>query len=200
MRFLSNPWLARILLTVALVFTASCTCNDASNPAARPRAGKAKMKTKMKGKHKRKAKGKGKGKANIPKVDVALYFVDQKKLTEGAEDPWVKITRQVGAKTPAKNAVWQLFKGPTDDEMADGLQLFKSGSGGFQSFKIEGNTATLQLREGCDSAGSTITIYDHISKTLKEFPEIEHVKLLDPEGATQAPEAEGDSRPACLEP
>ena len=186
----------RILLTLALVFTAGCTCNESDNPAARPRAGKAKMKGKFKGKRKFKAKNK----ANMPKVTVGLYYVDKAKLDAGDEDFWVKVDREVGAKTPAKNAIWQLMKGPTPEQEAEGLTLFRSGAEGFQDFDITGQTATLQLRGGCDSAGSTVTVYDHMKKTLEAFPEIEHVKLLGPDGSTQDATGEGDSKPACLEP
>lgn len=185
----------RILVTLALLFTAGCTCNDSNNPAAGPRAGKM---AKMKGKTKFKAKGKRKAAGPVEKTMVGLYFVDQAKV-EAGEDPWVKVEREVGAKTPAKNAVWQLFKGPTPEEEARGLKLFGSGAAGFQDFNIEGDTVTLQLRDGCDSMGSTITVYDHVVKTLKEFPEIAHVRLLDPQGATQDIDG-GDARPACLEP
>ncbi|MEZ4316995.1 MAG: GerMN domain-containing protein [Myxococcota bacterium] len=184
----------RMLIAFALLFTAGCTCNEGGNPAARPGAPKM---GKMKGKTKGKMKGKTKGK--VPQVGVALYFVDAAKLEAGDADPWVKVDRQVGAKTPAKNAVWQLFKGPTPEEEANGLKLITSGAGGFTSFDVQGNTATLQLRDGCDSAGSTVTVWDHISKTLKEFPEIEHVKLLGPDGSTQD-DGSGDAKPACLEP
>jgi Fe-S cluster biogenesis protein NfuA len=195
-RSLFAPLLSLLLLVAVPVVVSGCTCNEASNPAARGqgRAGKAKMKMKMK------RKRKGKRKVDIPRVAVGLYYIDTNKLEAGDEDPWVRVERQVGAKTPAKNAVWQLLKGPGPKEQSDGLTLMKSGSDGFQNFAIEGTTATLSLRGGCDSGGSTITVYDHIEKTLKAFPEIEHVKLLDAEGNTQNPDGEGDSRPACLEP
>ncbi len=188
-----------LVLVAVPVGVSGCTCNEASNPAARGkgRMGKAKMKMKLKGKRKRKGKGR---KADIPRVAVGLYYVDKTKLAAGDEDPWVRVERQVGAKTPAKNAVWQLLKGPLPKEETDGLTLFKSGSMGFQNFAIEGTTATLGLRGGCDSGGSTITVYDHIEKTLTAFPEIEHVKLMDADGNTQDPDGEGSSRPACLEP
>ena len=197
-RSLFAPVFSLLLLVATPIVVSGCTCNEASNPAARGqgRAGKAKMKMKLKGKRKRK----GKRKADIPRVTVGVFYIDTNKLEAGDEDPWVKVDREVGAKTPAKNAVWQLLKGPGPKEETEGLTLMKSGSEGFQNFAIEGTTATLSLRGGCDSGGSTITVYDHIEKTLKAFPEIEHVKLLDAEGNTQNAEGEGDSRPACLEP
>jgi hypothetical protein len=183
----------RFVLTLALLALAGCTCND-------PQQGGAGMSkaAKMKAAKFKAAKMKMKAKGPIETIPASIWLVDTKKLDAGEADPWVKVERQIGAKTPAKNTVWQLFKGPTAEETAQGLTLFRSGTEGFQDFTIEGTTATLQLRGGCDTAGSTYTIYDHLSKTLKAFPEIQHVRVLGPDGSTQA--AEGDSKPACLEP
>lgn len=183
----------RVLLTIGLLFATGCTCSqvDSKKPG---------IHAQKKGKFKGKRKGKRKNGANFERVDATLWFVDQKKFDAGEEDFWVSATRPVGAKTPAKNAVWQLFKGPTPEEAAEGMVLHKSGAEGFQSFKVEGKTATLQLRAGCTNEGGTVTIFDHLAKTLKSFPEIEHVKVLSPDGATQNAEGEGDSKPACLEP
>lgn len=151
-----------------------------------------------------KAKAKA-GKAKAPpapveKVGVKVYFVDSAKMAKGEKPFLVAVERQVGAKTPPKNAIWSLMQGPTEEETAAGLTLVKSGADGFEEFKIEDGVASLKLRGGCTSEGSAVTVYDLMRATLLEFPEIKQVKLLDPEGATQTPEGAVDSKPACLEP
>ena len=53
--YIHLAWLAFVspslwaALAISLVFAAGCTCNDASNPAARPRTAKAKVKGKVGG-------------------------------------------------------------------------------------------------------------------------------------------------------
>lgn len=177
-----------ILACTLFAFVAGCTCNDPAGNG-RPNAVKgAKMKAKMK----------MKAKSKQPTIPASIWLVDKAKLDAGDADPWVAVERQIGPATPAKNSVWQLFKGPTPEEAERGLVLFKSGAEGFENFDLQGDMATLQLRGGCSSEGGAITVYDHLSRTLKGFPEVKTVRVLGPDGTTQA--AEGDSRPACLEP
>lgn len=187
-----------VSLTLTAATVSGCTCNKAgtsrqarpkTQQVARGKITKAKMGKRMKSKR---------GDPNVAKVTTKLYFVDQAKLDAGAEDYFVEVTREVGAKAPAKNAVWNLFKGPTEDEKAKGLVFLSSGTVGFQGFSIEGDTATLQLRGACSSNGGTVTVYDHLTRTLKAFPEIEHVRIVGPDESV--PTEPGDHRPACLEP
>ena len=81
-----------------------------------------------------------------------------------------------------------------------GLMLAKSGATGFEGLTVEDGVATLKLKGGCTNEGGVHSIYDLIVPTLKQFDEIDAVKVLDPEGETQNPDGKGDSRPACLEP
>ena len=181
-----------MLRTLCLALLVGCTCNriDPSTTSERSAAHRVDPARKL---------GKQQGRPTIARQDVEVWFVDQAKLTAG-EDPWVKLVRKVGARQPAKNALWVLFKGPTPAEQQAGLHLFRNGAEGFDGFTLEGDTVTVRLRGGCRAEGGTITIYDHIQRTLEAFPDIEHVKVLDPAGRTQDPEGPTDSRPACLEP
>ncbi|HHO50650.1 MAG TPA: hypothetical protein ENK18_07185, partial [Deltaproteobacteria bacterium] len=145
------------------------------------------------------------GKANLPPADVEkipakIFFLDRARFDRGEEPYLVAVERQVGAKTPERNAVWTLFKGPTPEEAAAGLTLVTSGAEGFTDLKIADGVATLKIRGGCDAQGSTLTIYDHLVATLTAFDSVEHVKLLDASGQTQHPDGAGGSRPECLEP
>ena len=80
-RSLFAPVFSLLLLVATPIVVSGCTCNEASNPAARGqgRAGKAKMKMKLKGKRKRK----GKRKADIPRVTVGVFYIDTNKLEAG---------------------------------------------------------------------------------------------------------------------
>lgn len=138
--------------------------------------------------------------AEVEKVEAQIFFLDQARFDRGEQPYLVAVQRQVGAKTPERNAVWTLFKGPTPEEEAAGLALVTSGAEGFTDLQIADGIATLKLRGGCDSSGSTLTIYDHLVATLTAFDSVDHVKLLDASGATQDPGGAGGSRPECLEP
>lgn len=187
-------WVA-VLFVVGSV--AGCTCNKAgTSRKAKPKSHEMARGKIHKAKMRRGTKTKRGG--NVPRVETSLFFIDQAKFDQGAEDYWVEVKRSVGAKAPAKNAVWNLFKGPTPEEQAKGLTFMASGAVGFQGFAIEGDTATLQLRGGCNSNGATVTVYDHLKKTLSQFPEIQHVRVVGPDDSV--PTEPGDHRPACLEP
>jgi hypothetical protein len=151
-----------------------------------------------------KAKGKVKGKAKQPAAPVemvkaTIYFVDSAALAEGREPVLVPVEREVGAKTPERNALWNLFKGPTEEEAARGLVMLKSGSEGFEAFALEGGVAKFKLKGGCSSEGKTLTVFDLAQKTLTGFETVKHVQILGPTDTT-APEGAADHRPDCLQP
>jgi Fe-S cluster biogenesis protein NfuA len=75
-----------------------------------------------------------------------------------------------------------------------------SGASGFTALSIEAGVARVRLVGGCASGGSTLTIADEISRTLKQFPTVTAVKIFDPQGNTEQPTGPGDSIPLCLEP
>mgnify|MGYP000067466780 FL=1 len=147
------------------------------------------------------AKGKAKGKAPAPveMVDATIYLIDTKAVAEGKEPTMVAVTRKVGKLAPEKNAVWNVFKGPTDEEKGKGLDVVKSGAEGFEGFVLADGVATLKLRGGCDAGGATVTVYDLLHKTLTGFDSVKHVKVLGPSDAA-APEGMVDHRPDCLQP
>lgn len=185
---------------------AGCTCNRADQSRRQQIINQKREfieSNKLKGKPFRRSKAKlrrlGDEAVEVPKVDVELHYLDAKKL-EAGEDPWVAVERKAAARNPLKNAVWHLFKGPNEEEKAKGLTFVKSGAEGFEDFKLVDKTVEIKLRGGCDAKGSTTTVYDHLARTLKAFPEVDHVKVYGPDGQTNEPDGTGDSRPACLEP
>lgn len=135
---------------------------------------------------------KTKTKAPMEKVGVKLFFVND------AKGELVAVEREVGSKTIYRNALFFLFKGPNEAETNKGLSVVKSGSAGFSDLKVDGDTISLKLRDGCEKGDGKFTIWDSVHATLTAFDDIKHVKLLDPEGNTTNADGPGDSKPACL--
>jgi len=129
-----------------------------------------------------------------------VYFVNTANFAAGVE-PYVEaVSRTVTAETPAGGALQELFAGPTMAEQAAGLAVERSGATGFRDLSIEDGIARISLVGGCDSRGSTLTVANLIIPTLKQFPTVEHVKVIDPDGQTADPGGPGDSIPDCLNP
>jgi hypothetical protein len=131
---------------------------------------------------------------------VQVYLVDQERFNVG-EAPYVTpVMREVPADDPVQGALDALFDGPTTEEANRALILVASGATGATVEEPEAGIARVRLAGGCNSGGSTLTIASQLIPTLKQFDEIEVVKILDPDGATNVPEGNLDSIPACLEP
>lgn len=131
---------------------------------------------------------------------VDVYFLNTDNFATGTE-PYVEaVPRQVPAETPATGALQALFAGPSIDEQAANLAVEKSEATGFTGLSIDGGIATVHLVGGCDSRGSTMTVANLIIPTLKQFPTVDHVKILDPDGNTGTPTGPSDSIPDCLNP
>lgn len=131
---------------------------------------------------------------------VDVYFVNVSNFSSGIQPYEEAVPRSVSAATPAAGALQELFAGPTAAEQVVGLAVELSGAAGFTGLSIDGGIARVTLVGGCDSRGSTMTIGNLIIPTLKQFPTVDHVKIYDPDGATDSPDGPGDSLPACLNP
>ncbi len=131
---------------------------------------------------------------------VQVFFLDQDAFNVG-RPPFVRpVDRLVAAGAPEQGALDALFAGPTADEGAGGLRFVPSGASGYTAFRLANGTAFVQLVGGCSSGGSTFTIADEITATLRQFTGVQDVKILDPDGGTEVPDEPGDSIPFCLEP
>jgi len=188
---------------VALLACGGSTPAPSAPPEGAPARAKAPKGKATKGKVKAKGKAKGKaakGKAPpVDMIDATIFLVDTKAQAEGREPVLVPVTRKVGKLAPEKNAVWNLFKGPTPEETEKGLAMVASGAVGFQNFTLVDGVATLKLRGGCAPEGAALTVYDVVHKTLTNFDSVKHVKVLGPTDAA-APEGAADHRPDCLQP
>ena len=96
-------------------------------------------------------------------------------------------------------ALDSLYAGPQKEEKEKGLTLISCKSTGAKIISINQGLATIQLQGDCGDCGS-IGIYDSITKTAKQFSNIQYVHLLDPKGKTQKLSSQQDARPACLAP
>jgi len=124
---------------------------------------------------------------------VKVYFAD----TDAAP---AAVTRRVPVPAVGRGALTALFAGPTDTESARGLRLVSSDASGFTGPSIRDGVARVRLTGGCNSGGSTFTVANEIVPTLKQFPTVRFVKILDPQGRTEQPSGRVDSIPECLEP
>jgi hypothetical protein len=100
----------------------------------------------------------------------------------------------------AWSVLQRLFAGPTQAEMARGMQFVASGATGVTRLTIRHGVARVYLAGTCSSGGSAITVADEIMPTLRQFSSVQWVKIYDSAGRTEQPTGDDDSIPACLKP
>jgi hypothetical protein len=136
-----------------------------------------------------------------PTVTLTVYFTDLARFQVGTEPYERAVTRTIPAPASLPEAVLtQLFLGPTEAEKADGLDVFLSGSTGFSKLTLDHGVARVYLTGFCNSKGATYTIANLINANLRQFPEIQWVKIYDQNGETETPDEQSGSIPFCLEP
>ncbi len=129
-----------------------------------------------------------------------VFLVDGERFEKGEAPFLAGVPRDVSTAEVIGSALDAIFEGPTAEEKARGFKLVSSKATGLENFSIKDGVLTVQLKGGCDSEGSTVTIADSIIRTAKQFREVKTVKILDTAGKTSNPTGAEDSRPACLEP
>jgi hypothetical protein len=143
-------------------------------------------------------------------VTLSIYFTDVARYQVGTEPYEAAVTRVV-VPVPARGTVLapaslpeavltQLFLGPTEAEKAQGLAVILSGTTGFSNLTIENGIARVYLTGTCASQGATYTIAALIYANLKQFPEIQWIKIYDQNNETETPDGQSGSIPFCLEP
>ena len=135
------------------------------------------------------------------KIVLTVYFTNMPRYDIGTEpyETAVMRTIQVPASMP-EAVLTQLFLGPSAAEKAQGLAVVLSGTTGFSQLTISDGIARIHLQGVCNSKGATYTIANLIVVNLKQFPEIQWVKIYDQNGETESPDGQRDSIPICLEP
>jgi hypothetical protein len=134
-------------------------------------------------------------------VTLTIYFTDLARYQVGTEPYEEPVMRAVPEPASLPNAVLtQLFLGPTEAENAQGLAGILSGTTGFSNLTIENGIARVYLTGTCASLGATYTIANLIDANLKQFPEIQWIKIYDQNNETETPDGQSGSIPFCLEP
>lgn len=132
---------------------------------------------------------------------LTIYFTDMARYQVGSEPYEAAVTRTVPAPESVPEAVLtQLFLGPTEAEKAQGLAIVLSGTTGFSNLTIENGIARVYLTGTCASQGATYTIANLINANLKQFSEIQWIKIYDQNNDTETPDGQSGSIPFCLEP
>lgn len=141
---------------------------------------------------------------SLPEIDmqtILVYFLDENRFAVGTEPYEAAVERQFHPDSfLPRMALEAYFEGPTEEEAAQGLVQVLSGCTGISDFEIEDGIARVKLSGPCSSSGSTYTIAGPIFKTLKQFDEINYVKIYDAAGMTEQPTGPTDSIPFVLEP
>jgi len=138
--------------------------------------------------------------AAFPTVDRKVFFLNRDHFVDNVEPFFTPVLRPVRPHAPATGVMDRLFAGPLAGERADGLKLLRSHARGFADLVIADGVARVRLTGGCNSDGSTVSIAGEIVPTLKQFANVDRVKILDPSGSTEIPTGHTDSIPTCLEP
>lgn len=94
----------------------------------------------------------------------------------------------------------EYFEGPGSTErFSFGWIAIYDGFTGYSRVEIEDGIARVYLTGTCAPASTSYDIGDILIYNLKQFPEIQFVKIYDANGVTTDPFGSNDSVPACLQ-
>jgi hypothetical protein len=134
-------------------------------------------------------------------VEVSVYFTDNDRLIAGQLPYEVAVRRMVPTSKNIVNAVLdEFFKGPSSVERNQGLAVISNGFTGYSRVEFANGGVHVYLAGSCQSNGTLYNITYPLMLSLKQFPEIQFVKIYDQFGHTRQPAARVDSIPACLDP
>ena len=132
---------------------------------------------------------------------INVFFTDNKRLIAGTLPYEVAVTRFVlSSKNIVNSVLDEFFKGPSDVERNQGLAVVNNGFTGYSKVEFANGGVYVYLIGNCQSNGTLYNITRALMLNLKQFPEIQFVKIYDQFGYTRAPQARVDSIPACLDP
>lgn len=132
---------------------------------------------------------------------VNIYFTDNKRLIAGQVPYEVAVVRFVlSSKNRVSAVLDEFFKGPSDVERNKGLASVLNGFTGYSRLVLANGGVEVYLKGNCQSNGTLYNIARLLMANIKQFPEIQYVKIYDQLGHTREPAARVDSIPACLDP
>ncbi|PWB74854.1 MAG: hypothetical protein C3F07_06720, partial [Anaerolineales bacterium] len=130
-----------------------------------------------------------------------VYFTDNERLIRGELPYEVPVTRFVPSSRNLVGGVLdEFFKGPSDVERNEGLAIILNGFTGYSKLEFADGVAHVYLTGTCQSNGTLYNIARPLTLNLKQFPDIQFVKIYDQYGDTREPAARVDSFPVCLDP
>jgi murein DD-endopeptidase MepM/ murein hydrolase activator NlpD len=132
---------------------------------------------------------------------IKVYFVNKFRYENNLPPFEVNGVRWARSNMLPQSALNEYFKGPGSTErFSYGWIALYNGFTGYSKLEIRDGVAHVFLTGTCTSEGRDFTIADLILLNLKQFPEIQFVKIYDENGNTQDPNRLSDSTPACLQP
>jgi murein DD-endopeptidase MepM/ murein hydrolase activator NlpD len=132
---------------------------------------------------------------------IKVYFVNKFRYENNLPPFEVNGVRWARSNMLPQSALNEYFKGPGSTErFTYGWIALYNGFTGYSRLEIRDGVAHVFLTGTCTSEGRDFTIANLLMSTLKQFPEIQFVKIYDENGATQDPNGLSDSIPACLRP
>jgi hypothetical protein len=133
--------------------------------------------------------------------EITVYFTDNERLIAGQLPYEVAVKRFVPTSKDIINSVLdEFFKGPSDVQRNQGLAVISNGFTGYSKVVFTNGGVYVYLTGNCQSNGTLYNISRPLMASLKQFPEIQFVKIYDQFGYTREPSARVDSIPACLDP
>jgi hypothetical protein len=132
---------------------------------------------------------------------IKVYFVNKFRYENNLPPFEVAGKRWARSNMLPQSALNEFFKGPGSTErFIYGWIPIYNGFAGYSKLDIANGVARLYLVGTCTPDGRNFTIANLIMLNLKQFPEIQFVKIYDESGQTQDPNGLSDSIPTCLQP
>ena len=134
-------------------------------------------------------------------TEITVYFTDNERLIAGQLPYEVAVKRFVPTSKHVVNSVLdEFFRGPSDVQRNQGLAVIANGFTGYSKVELITGGVYVYLTGNCQSNGTLYNITRPLMASLKQFPEVQFVKIFDQFGYTREPSARVDSIPACLDP
>ena len=132
---------------------------------------------------------------------IQVYFVNKFRYENNLPPFEVAGKRWARSNMLPQSALNEYFKGPgATERFSYGWIALYNGFTGYSRLEIRQGVAHVYLVGACAPDERAFNIADLITLNLKQFPEIQFVKIYDENGNTQTPDGLSDSIPACLQP
>jgi len=132
---------------------------------------------------------------------VDVYFVNKFRYTNNLPPFEVTGDRYVRSNNLYGGVLDEYFKGPGSTEKFQyGWTAIYDGFTGYSKIVVADGIARVYLTGACEPVNPNYTIANLLTLTLKQFSEIQYVKIYDQNGVTKDPFGLSDSVPGCLQP